>query len=310
MKRPEQPIKRHGGKSYLAKQIVAQMPPRVKNPNAPRPDDPGWLHYVEPYFGGGAVLFENDPEGISEVIGDFDYKVANFWRVLQIKAQREHFIDMVSHTPFSEHSFDNAKFVISTIEKITQERTLATMGSVHDAAEFFIVNRQSRQALGKDFATLTRNRARRGMNAEVSAWMSAVDGLEWFGERLRRAVVFHRPALQIIRQQDGRRTLFYLDPPYPKETRSSFGEYGPCEMSLAQHFALLWQLTEIEGRFILSGYHCEMYDWFARTFGWRCVEIEIDNKASSSKTKEKKIECLWMNYWTDGRRTLEDGSST
>ena len=33
------PLKSHGGKHYLAAQIVALMPPH--------------LHYVEPYFGGG-----------------------------------------------------------------------------------------------------------------------------------------------------------------------------------------------------------------------------------------------------------------
>ena len=52
------PLKWHGGKNYLAKKIVELMPPRCKKPNAPEADDPGWLHYVEPHFGGGAVLSE------------------------------------------------------------------------------------------------------------------------------------------------------------------------------------------------------------------------------------------------------------
>lgn len=63
-----QPLKWHGGKSYQAKHIISHMPPRCKNPNAPAPGDAGWLHYVEPFFGGGAVLFAQDPEGISEVV--------------------------------------------------------------------------------------------------------------------------------------------------------------------------------------------------------------------------------------------------
>ena len=37
------PLKWHGGKYYLASKIVQLMPPH--------------LHYVEPFFGGGAVLF-------------------------------------------------------------------------------------------------------------------------------------------------------------------------------------------------------------------------------------------------------------
>jgi DNA adenine methylase len=283
--RIEQPIKRHGGKSYQAKGIVALMPPRVKNPNAPAPNDPGWCHYVEPYFGGGAVLFANDPEGISELVNDTDATLVNFWRVLQNTTQFKLFQRLVDTTPFAEDEYR-----ISSLGRASGKQ------SVGEAVQFFVRNRQSRQALEKDFATVTRNRTRRGMNEQVSSWLSAIDGLEWFHARLQRVLVFNRPALQIIRTQDGKRTLFYLDPPYPHETRGSTGEYGEHEMSASQHFALLWQLTEIEGRFILSGYHCPMYDWFAATFGWRCVEIEIDNKASSSKTKEKKIECLWFNY--------------
>ena len=42
------PLKWHGGKYYLAAKIVALMPPH--------------LHYVEPFFGGGAVLLDRDPE--------------------------------------------------------------------------------------------------------------------------------------------------------------------------------------------------------------------------------------------------------
>src|SRR5262245_45163082 len=49
-------IKYHGGKSLLADRIVGLMPPRCRNPKAPAADDPGYLHYVEPYCGGGAVL--------------------------------------------------------------------------------------------------------------------------------------------------------------------------------------------------------------------------------------------------------------
>src|SRR4051812_39480727 len=71
-KNSTRPIKRYGGKDYLAQWIISLMPARAKNTNKVAPEDPGWLHYVEPYFGGGAVLFAHDPEGISEIINDRD----------------------------------------------------------------------------------------------------------------------------------------------------------------------------------------------------------------------------------------------
>ena len=53
------PLKWHGGKYYLASKIVRLMPAH--------------LHYVEPFFGGGAVLFARDPEDAG--LGSFPTRV-------------------------------------------------------------------------------------------------------------------------------------------------------------------------------------------------------------------------------------------
>ncbi len=73
------PLKWHGGKHYLASRIVGLMPRH--------------LHYVEPFFGGGAVLLARDPndpslwlpphKGVSEVVNDINGRLVNFWRVLR-----------------------------------------------------------------------------------------------------------------------------------------------------------------------------------------------------------------------------------
>jgi DNA adenine methylase len=87
-----------------------------------------------------------------------------------------------------------------------------------------------------------------------------------------------------------------MDPPYLHQTRSSTGEYGEFEMTEDDHRRLLDTLVCITGRFLLSGYHSPLYDEFAADHGWHCHEREIDNKASSAKVKEKRTECVWMNY--------------
>lgn len=285
-----QPIKRHGGKCYLAKQIVALMPPRCKNPNAPAPDDPGWLHFVEPYFGGGAVLLAQDPEGISEVVNDIDGELTNFWQVLQNADTWRDFCRIIQAVPPSKVEFTEAKQV-------------KVFGSdVDRAVNFFIINRQSRQALGKDFATLVRNRTRRGMNELASSWLSAIDGLPEVYARLQRVVILNNDAVDVIRQQDGPRTLFYLDPPYLHETRTVTDAYEH-EMTEQDHANLLNSLVgkqhsggRLEGRFLLSGYHSDLYDSYAERFGWKCHEFQIDNKASGGKNKRTMTECVWRNY--------------
>jgi DNA adenine methylase len=266
------PLKWHGGKHYLADRIIRLMPPHI--------------HYVEPYFGGGQVLFRKPCEGISEVVNDLNGHLTNFWFTLQGQKTFAEMRRVIEATPFSEAEFD---FTDNLYERTPNP------GNVAAAAAFFIRYRQSRQGLGKDFATLSRNRTRRGMNEQVSSWLSAIEGLPEAHERLKRVVILNRDALDVIRQQDGPNTLFYLDPPYLHETRAVTNAYE-FEMSKKQHEELLEVLSEIQGHFILSGYPSHVYAWVERREGWNRIDIDIDNKASAAKKKQTKTECLWMNF--------------
>lgn len=272
------PIKRHGGKSYLAQRIIALMPPHTR--------------FCEAFFGGGAVLLQKPCEGIAEFANDLNHNLAHFWHVLREPKAFPDFYRRIQCTPLSEAEFDAAherlasRFVEAGIFPRLPEDA---------AVDFFIVNRQSRQALGRDFVTPT-SRLRRGMNEQVSAWLSAVDGLPEFHARLRRVEIRCQPAVDFIRELDSPDTCFYCDPPYLAETRSSTGEYGEHEMTPKQHEELLGCLLAIEGKFLLSGYRNELYDSWAKTNDWRRVDFEIPNQASGKKEKEIKTECVWKNY--------------
>lgn len=238
-----QAIKRHGGKFFIATKLISMMPPRVKNPNKPSDKDPGWLHYVEPYFGAGAVLFSMDPTGISEVVNDLDVTLTTFWRVLADQERFAEFVRRVQATPCSSREYQLAAARL--------EHPWEYHNDVLAAADFFIVNRQSRQALGKCFSTLVRNRTRRGMNELASSWTSAIDGLPDVHARLQRVVIECMDAIALIRREDGPRTLLYLDPPYYPDTRTVVGTYKH-EMSQRAHAILLatlshdWSLTYTE----------------------------------------------------------------
>lgn len=286
-------IKWHGGKQYLADWIISLMPPH--------------LHYVEPYFGGGAVLLARDPnrdwmqrnggklpahlKGCSEVVNDINWELTTFWRVLLEPELFAQFQRAINGTPFAELAFENSKQYLAWCKNNgMQARDLAVAGA------FFIRNRQSRQGLGKDFATLSRNRTRGRRNEQANSWLSAVEGLPEIHERLQGVVILNRDAISVIKQQDGEHTLFYCDPPYLHETRSTTKEYGEHEMSEEQHCELLMALNAIKGKFMLSGYHSDLYDAWAKQQGMNCHERVIDNKASSAKSKEKKTECVWTNF--------------
>jgi len=254
---------------------------------------PPHLHYVEPFFGGGAVLFAKPRElieGHSEVVNDLDTDLTNFWQVLQRPDCFAEFCRLVETIPFSEYEFDSAT---------TYRQNLGLRGfspCPETAAMFFVRYRQSRQGLGSCFATLSRNRTRRGMNEQVSAWLSAVEGLPAAHERLKRVVILNDDACTVIRQQDGPKTLFYCDPPYLAETRTATDCYGQFEMTEDQHYYLLRTLAKIKGQFLLSGYRSNLYDRWADKHGWYRADFPIDNKASSAKTKPKMVECVWSNF--------------
>lgn len=261
-----QPLKYHGGKSYLADWIQSLAPPHT---------------HRNIVFGGGLGEFWNWPhEGISEAINDADAELINFYTVLKDGEKSKELIRRLSVTPFSDSEFQLANGAFDN--------------PIDRAIAFFVKYRQSRQGLGKSYATPTK-RTRRGMNENVSAWLSAVDGLPECRDRLIRVEIRNLDFRDFIRQYDHTDALFYLDPTYLHETRSDKTSYK-FEMTDTQHFDLLNILKRLKGKFMLSGYHSVMYDSCATENRWNLHEKTIDNKASSSKIKEKKTECIWTNY--------------
>lgn len=271
-----QPLKWFGGKGAfngkLADWIISLMPPHV--------------HYVEPYFGGGSVLLSKPCEGVSEVVNDLNEHLTNFWRVLQNPRSFSVFQRLCGATPFSESEYRKAS---SQGHDISDDPELA-------AWQFFIRCRQSRSGQFKSFATLSRTRTRRNMNEQASAWLNAVEGLPAVHERLKRVVILNHDALDVIQEQDGPDTCFYLDPPYLHSTRESTDVYAH-EMSEAQHMTLLKVLENIEGKFLLSGYPSALYQCFEDCNPhWRRHEFQIVNNASGKKIKDVKTECVWTNF--------------
>lgn len=269
------PLKSHGGKHYLAQRIVERMPPHI--------------HYVEPFAGGLAVFFARAHEGISEVVNDLDWKFTSFWSVLQDDALFAKFKRRVEAIPFSEVEFRRAQKALTVAPRPrNRDATLSR------AISFFVVSRQSMSGRRKDFTPLTRNRTRRGMNEQASSWLASVDMLPEVHQRLRRVVILNRPALEVIRSQDGPTTLFYLDPPYLPETRLAKGVFGEFEMTRQQHEELLDAITGLQGMVMISGYPSTLYD--SRLASWVRHGFDLPNNAGRGKCKRRMTETIWSNF--------------
>lgn len=269
------PLKWHGGKHNLASRIVGLMPSHI--------------HYVEPFAGGLSVLLAKNPEGVSEVVNDLDGDLTRFWQVLQCESHFKEFLRLVQAVPFSEWEWEEAA-------KQRRTRGEGDWPSLIDrVAYWFVAVRQSLAGRMDAFASLSRRRTRRGRNEQASAWLTAIEGLPEVHARLKRVVILNRDALEVIRQQDGYRTCFYLDPPYHPSTRAATEVYAH-EMTDTDHHCLLALLRNIKGKFLLSGYRCERYDLAAKEAGWNRVDFDVANHAAGGGEKRRMVESVWVNY--------------
>jgi DNA adenine methylase len=296
------PIKWHGGKHYLAKKIIELIP---KDENGKQLN----LNYCEPYAGSLAVLLEKDDwDGVNEIINDRNRYLTNFWCCLRNDSTFDIFKRYCDATEFSEKVFNEAAIEADVRYELAKSynHNVKDVECAIRAWRFFVRCRLSREGKGKAFATPTYRRLRRGMNEQVSSFLTAIDSLEQVSKRLRRVMVFNQPAIGVITKFINTDTLFYLDPPYHPSTRETTEDYnsvwGDYEMSHEDHVRLLDLLGTIKHsnsnscRFILSGYDCELYDKYRKKYSWEKVDIKTKSNASSAKQKPEKTESLWMNF--------------
>ncbi len=266
------PIKWHGGKFYLAQQIIDLMPAHH--------------HYLEPFSGGLAVLFRKNPEGVSEVINDLNGDLTDFFRVLQRQKLFEKFLRRVQAIPFSRREWDDAT------RRLGEEPDASR---VDRALWFFICNRMSLAGRMDAFSGITKSRTRGDRNAEVNAWLGAVEGLCEVHNRLMQVVIENRPAVQLMKGHDVKGCVQYCDPPYLACTRVAKNVYGEFEMTNDDHREFLAVAKSVKhAKVLISGYRSELYDTALKN--WNRHEFEVANNAAGGDTKKRMTEVVWSNY--------------
>ena len=237
-------------------------------------------HYCEPFAGSGAVLINRLPSPV-ETYNDIDGEVVNFFRVL--RTSREALVEAIGLTPFSREEFYLSLHTNGT-----------KLSDIERARRFFVRARQARTGLAQT-ASLGRwanckQTSRAGMSGVVSRWLGSVEALPEIAERLLRVQIENRPAADVIKLYDDRRTLFYCDPPYLHSTRGDSKAYG-YELAEDEHHALGELLRSIKGKVALSGYRNKLMDKLYK--GWR--RFDAPEKHCHS-IKQVRQESLWMNY--------------
>ena len=263
------PIKIHGGKFYLSPWIISNFPKNYVE-----------LDYCEPFCGAASVLL-NKEKSPKETICDKDKGIIALFKAL--RDEPNEFIGRLRRTKYKESTFkSNLKKAESPFEDY-----------VDYAVNEFILRRMSRGGLKKAFGWSDRKRG--GQPGDVNAWETIIELLPSISSRISDVNIISESFESVVSNWDEENTLTYLDPPYLHSTRNETStDAYEHELTVEQHIQLLNMIKNARGKIVISGYQSRLYK--ETLVGWKCKKKEIANHSSQSKTKERKIECIWMNY--------------
>lgn len=248
-----------GSKRRIAPWIINQMPPHHS--------------YLEPYFGGGAVLFQKSPSRI-ETVNDLEGDVVNFFRTLQKPEEREELIRRLTYTPYAREVYD---------QSFTEE----PQSGVEKAVQFAVRSMQSHGFRITEKCGWKKDVHGREAAYAVRYWNELPEVLAMMAARLKQVQIERKPALELIRAFNHKNVLMYLDPPYVLSTRTR--KQYRHEMTDEEHEALLAEVVESKAMIMISGYDNDLYNKYLS--GWN--KAQIPARAQNSLPR---VETLWMNY--------------
>ncbi|MDO5674771.1 MAG: DNA adenine methylase [bacterium] len=202
-----------GGKSRLAKQVVARMPEHSC--------------YVEVFAGAAAVFFSKEPSK-TEVINDLDRELITLYRAVQ------------NHPEELRRQF---KYTLVARDEFNRLMRAApdTLTDIQRAARYLYLQRTcyGGRVHQRTFGTVTVGKPRLNL-------FTLEETLETAWRRLAQALIECMDFRDLIARYDRPHTLFYLDPPY-------WDIVGYEHNFVEQDFVDLAQaLAGIKGRFLMS----------------------------------------------------------
>lgn len=247
-------LKYYGGKFRLARWIISHFPKHES--------------YVEPFGGGGSVLFQKKPSPL-ETYNDLDGDVCNFFRVLRDRP--DELVRVIRLTPWSRDEFGIC--LVPEGNEIERARRL-----------FF---RLKMSMHGGTRAIASNFRRHKSRTSPVTGIKPQV--IYDAAKRLAAVQIENREACRLIGDMDSESTLFYVDPPYVTSTRTDKNRYTH-ELDDEGHSRIAEVLARVKGFVVLSGYACDLYRILFEDRGWQRVDTEA---VANGGVKRK--ESLWLS---------------
>lgn len=252
-----------GSKWRLAPWIISHMAPHKM--------------YVEVFAGSAAVLLQKRPVSC-EVYNDLDKDVYNFFRVLRDRKLAALLRRRLNLTPFSRDEFYDC--YIQTADPVEKARKFLVRSCMGAGAIAPVVSYRT------GFWTMRGTDNLNGFPPSAM-YRKKIAQLQDITERFQNVTVENRDAEEILKIYDTPATMFYLDPPYVRETRMGKNKLYSHDLKHDDHIRLAEALHRIKGMAIISGYDCDLYrdiysDW------------EMDSNTNNDYMNNKRQECLWI----------------
>lgn len=216
-------------------------------------------------FCGAASITLRKPRSKNEIINDINAELINFFSVL-----RDRNLELriaLEKTPYARAEYyacrETSEDPIESARRTVVKSWFGIGDSLDNETGF-------RVSLSQGGST-------------TAPWLTYVDYLHLYSNRLRGVIIENLDFEECIKRYDRPDTLFYLDPPYVKDTRSKKHAYK-FDWHDADHERLLKLLPNIQGHFVLSGYEHESYEYLPykkQTF-------------SANSQQGERTEVLWI----------------
>lgn len=266
-------IKWAGGKRQLLGEILPLFPEKYER-------------YIEPFIGGGAVLFAHAPR--TAIVNDLNSELINLYTV--IKSDSDSLISVLS-------TYKNEKEFFYEIRNQDREKDFKKKSRVERAARFIFLNRTC-------FNGLYRVNSRGEFNVPYGKYKSPIicnkelikEISKYFNEN---DISFYNVDFEEIIKKSKQGDFIYLDPPYdPISETSSFTAYDKNGFDKEEQLRLRDALKEADERCVKWLLSNSATDFIKDIYNdWNVVEIDANRNINSKGDKRGKVkEVLIKNY--------------
>lgn len=242
-----------GGKRLLRKTISELIPENIGS-------------YIEPFGGGGWVLFYKPKWANNEVYNDFDKRLFTLFSVVKY------------HPEALEKEF---KYMIASraiFERVTKDEGIT---DIQKSASFLFQISRSFGGKGDSFGYSVR-----GECGSIKSHFNILERINLISKRLDHTIIENLDFEKLIRKYDYENAFFYCDPPYSKGAG-----YKVTSCEGFDHERLFNTLKNIKGKFLLSYDDAPMIRKLYKDF--EQIEVSrantLNNKVKSGAYKELLI---------------------